>query len=152
MQVSIKNLPNTFHMSLVEPIVVLVLSLSGISLSVSLYVTGAGDVIKMILLLVISLYGVFVALTMTRKLEIARSELIISYLLSKSAIAREEIDSYFLDEQGVNQRTRKFVTIHLANGRRIKFKAIQEGNDALLKALEDFTGFKPANDLNAEPG
>lgn len=152
MQASTKPSPQTFHMSLVEPIILLVLSLLGISLSVGLYVTGVGDVIKMILLLAFSLYGVFAALTMARKLEIAGSELIISYLLSKSAIAREDIDAYFLDEQGVNRRTRSFVTIHLVNGRRIKFKAIKEGNASLLEALEDFTGFKPAEDLARETG
>ena len=59
-------------------------------------------------------------------------------------IAREDIDSYFLDEQGFNRRTQKLVTIHLANGRRIKFKGIKEGNHFLLQALEGFTGFKPA--------
>ena len=88
---------------------------------------------------------------MTRKLEIAGSELIISYLVSKRVIAREDIDSYFLDEQGINRRTRAFVTIHLANGRRIKFKGIKEGNNSLLQALEGFTGFKPAVDSPEEP-
>lgn len=140
-------------MSLVEPIIILLLSLSGIAyVAVGLFVTGVGDIIKAFLLLAISTYGVFVALTMTRKLEIAGSELIISTLVSKRVIAREDVDAYFLDEQGFSRRTLKLVTIHLVNGRRISFKRIREGNESLLLALEGFTGFKPAEDLPREPG
>lgn len=146
MQTSTSNSSQTFHMSLVEPLIVLAFSLFGISLAAGLFLAGIGDFIRTILLLILSLYGVFVALTMTRKLEVAGSELTIHYLLSKRVIAREDIDAYFLGEQGINRRKRTFVTIHLANGSRIHFKAIQEGNEALLKALEGFTGFKPAAD------
>jgi hypothetical protein len=83
---------------------------------------------------------------MARKLEIAGSELIVSHLVSKRVIAREDIDAYFLDEQGINRRTRALVTIHLVNGQRVRFKGIKEGNDALLRALEGFTGLKQAVD------
>jgi hypothetical protein len=151
MQTLTKTSPQIFHMSLVEPLIVLIISLFGISFAVDLFWTGVGDFIKTILLFAISIYGLFVALTMTRKLEITGSELIISYLVSKRVIAREYIDSYFLDEQGINRRTRAFVTIHMADGRRIKFKAIKEGNDSLLQALESFTGLKPAVDSPKEP-
>ena len=137
-------------MSLVEPLIILVLSLFGVGLSVGLFIAGVGDFIKTIVLLIISTCGLLVALTMTRKLEIRESELIISYLVSKRVIAREDIDLYFQDEQGVNRRTRKFVTIHLVNGQRIKFKAIKEGNDSLLQALESFTGLKQAADFLEE--
>jgi hypothetical protein len=83
---------------------------------------------------------------MTRKLELAGSALIISHLVSKRVIARKDIDAYFLDEQGVNRRTRAFVTIHLVNGQRVRFQGVKEGNDSLLQALEDFTGLKQAVD------
>ena len=113
-----------------------------------LFWSGIGDLIKTIVLFVISVAGLVFAFRMAIKLEIANSELIISHLVSKRVIAREDIDAYFLDEQGVNRWTRKFVTIHLVNGQRIKFKAIREGNDALLQALENFTGLKPAVDFS----
>ncbi|MGE5375273.1 MAG: hypothetical protein ACM3XO_09465 [Bacteroidota bacterium] len=144
MQQPNKNFPQTFHMSLVEPLVVFVISLLGIALAMGLFWSGIGDLIKTFILFLISVAGLFVAFRMTRKLEIARTELIISHLVSKQVIAREDIDAYFLDEQGINRRTRAFVTVHLVNGHRIKFKGIQEGNDALLQALESFTGLKPA--------
>lgn len=138
-------------MSLVEPLIVLIVSLCGVSFAVGFFWTGVGDLIKTIVLLIISMYGLYVALTMTRKLEIWESELIVNYLVSKRVIAREDIDAYFQDEQGINRRTRKFVTIHLVNGQRIKFKAIKEGNDSLLQALERFTGIKQAADLLEDP-
>ena len=146
MQPQTKNFPQTFHMSLLEPVIVLVISVFGIILAVGLFWTGVGDLIKTILLLLISVYGAFFGLAMTRKLEIARSELCISYLVSKRLIAREDIDAYFLDAQGINRRTSSFVTIHLVNGQRVRFKGIKEGNDALLQALEAFTGLKQAMD------
>jgi hypothetical protein len=134
-------------MSLVEPLIVLFLSLSGIALAAGLFMAGIGDFIKTIILLLISVYGLVVALSMARKLEIDATALTISYLVSKRVVAREDIDAYFLDEQGFNRRTRKFVTVHLVNGHRIKFKGIREGNESLLKALENFTGFEPAVEL-----
>jgi cbb3-type cytochrome oxidase subunit 3 len=133
-------------MSLVEPIFVLVVSLLGITLAMSLFWAGIGDLIKTVILFMISLAGLVVAFRMSRKLEIADSELTISHLVSKRVIAREDIDAYFLDEQGVNRRTRAFVTIHLVNGQRVRFKGIKEGNDSLLQALEAFTGLKQAVD------
>jgi hypothetical protein len=151
MQAPTQSSPTTFHMRLVEPLSVVVISVFGIALAVGLFWIGVGDLIKTILLLVISMYGAFVGLTMTRKLEIAGSELIISPLVSKRVIAREDINAYFMDEQGINRRTRAFVTIHLANGRRFKFKGIKEGNHSLLQALESFTGLKPAEDSPEEP-
>jgi hypothetical protein len=152
MQSSSKNSSQTFHMSLVEPLGVLIISLLGLAFAMGLFWSGIGDLIKTIVLFMISLAGLVLAFRMTRKLEIASSELIISHLVSKRVIAREDIDAYFLDEQGVNRRTRTFVTIHLVNGQRVKFKGIQEGNDKLMKALEGFTGFKPAKDLTTERG
>lgn len=146
MQTSTRNFPQIFHMSLLEPLIILVISVLGMALAADLFWTGAGDVIQTILLLAISMYGAYVGLTMARKLEIAGSELVIRYLVSKRVIAREDIDAYFLDEQGINRRTRTFVTIHLVNGQRIRFKGIKEGNDSLLQALEGFTGLKPAVD------
>ena len=146
MQISTKNFPQTFHMSLVEPLVVLVISLFGITLAMSLFWSGIGDLFKTIILFLISVAGLVLAFRMTIKLEITNSELIISHLVSKRVIAREDIDAYFLDEQGINRRTRAFVTIHLVNGQRIQFKGIREGNDSLLQALEGFTGLKPAVD------
>ena len=151
MQPSTKNFPQTFHMSLVEPLVVLVVSLLGITMAMGLFWSGIGDLIKTIILFVISVAGLVVAFRMTRKLEVARTELTICYLVSKRVIAREDIDAYFLDEQGFNRRTQKLVTIHLVNGRRIKFKGVKEGNLVLLQALEGFTGFKPAADMPEEP-
>jgi len=145
-----KHSQQIFHMSLVEPLIIIVLSLCGVGLSAGFFIAGVGDFIKTIVLLLISTCGLLVALTMTRKLEIRKSELIISYLVSKRVIAREDIDAYFQDEQGVNRRTRKFVTIHLVNGQRIKFKAIKEGNDSLLQALEIFTGLEQAADFLEE--
>ncbi|MGE5463027.1 MAG: hypothetical protein ACM3PS_06720 [Syntrophothermus sp.] len=138
--------PQTFHMSLVEPLVILEISLLGIALAMGLFWSGIGDLIKTIILFMISLAGLLVAFRMARKLEIGSTELVISYLVSKRVIAREDIDAYFLDEQGWNRRTRAFVTIHLVNGQRVRFKGIQEGNDALLQALKAFTGFKQAVD------
>jgi hypothetical protein len=146
MQPSTRNSPQTFHMSLVEPIAVLVVSLLGITLAMGLFWSGIGDLIKTIILFMISLAGLLVAFRMARKLEIAGTELIISYLVSKRVIAKEDIDAYFVDEQGWNRRTRAFVTIHLVNGQRVRFKGIKEGNDALLHALEVFTGLKQAVD------
>ena len=146
MQLSTKNSLQTFHMSLVEPIFVLVISLLGVTFAMYLFWSGIGDFIKTIVLFVISIAGLLLAFRMTRGLEIANSELIISRLVTKYVIAKEDIDAYFLDEQGVNRRTRVFVTIHLVDGRRIKFKGIQEGNDSLMQALERFTGLKPAVD------
>lgn len=146
MQTSTKNSPQTFHMSLVEPLVVLVISLLGIAFAMYLFWAGIGDLIKTILLFMISLAGLLVAFRMTRKLEIAGSELIISHLVSRRVIAREDIDAYFLDEQGWNRRTRDFVTIHLVNGQRVRFKGVKEGNDSLLRALEGFTGLPQAVD------
>ena len=146
MQPQTKNFPQTFHMSLAEPMIVLVISVFGIILAVGLFWTGVGDLIKTILLLLISMYGAFLGLTMTRKVEIAGSELLISYLVSKRLIAREDIDAYFLDAQGINRRTSSLVTIHLVNGQRVRFKGIREGNDSLLRALEAFTGLKQAMD------
>ncbi len=146
MQPSTKNFPQTFHMSLVEPMILLVISLLGITLAVGLFWSGIGDLIKTIVLFMISLAGLVFAFRMTRKLEIANSELVISHLISKRVIAREDIDAYFLDEQGWNRRTRAFVTIHLVNGQRIRFKGILEGNDALLQALESFTGLERATE------
>ncbi len=131
-------------MSLVEPLIILIISVSGMALAVGLFWSGVGDFVKTIVLLVISMFGAYVALTTTRKLEIAGSELTVSYLVSKRVIAREDIDAYFLDRQGFNRRTRAFVTIHLVNGHRIRFKGIREGNEVLLQALESFTGLKPA--------
>ena len=151
MQAPTKHSSQTFHMSLVEPLIIFMLSLFGVGLSVGLFMAGVGDFIKTIVLLIISTFGLFVAFTMTRKLEFRESELIVSYLVSKRVIAREDIDAYFQDEQGINRRTRKFVTIHLVNGQRIKFKAIREGNDTLLQALESFTGFKQAVDFLEKP-
>ena len=133
-------------MSLVEPVAVLVISLLGVSFAMGLFWSGIGDLIKTMVLFVISVAGLFVAFRMTRKLEIAGPELIISHLVTKRIIAREDIDAYFLEEQGVNRRTRAFVTIHLVNGQRVRFKGIKEGNDLLLQALEVFTGFKQAVD------
>jgi hypothetical protein len=147
MQAPDKKSPQTFHMSLVEPLVILVISLLGIALAMGLFWSGIGDLIKTILLFLISVAGLVAGFSMIRKLEMAGSELVISYLVSKRVIAREDIDSYFLDEQGVNRRTRSFVTVHLADGRRVRFKAVKEGNAALLQALESFTGLKPAVDL-----
>jgi hypothetical protein len=146
MQPSAKNHPQIFHMSLVEPLVVLFISLFGITLAIGLFWSGIGDLIKTIVLFLISVAGLLVAFRVAIKLEIADSELIISHLVSKRVIAREDIDAYFLDEQGVNRRTRTFVTIHLINGQRVRFKGIKEGNDSLLQALEVFTGLKPAVD------
>ena len=144
MQAITKNSPKTFHMNIVEPLVILAISVGGMALAVGLFWSGVGDFIKTILLLVISIYGTFVALTMTRKLDISGSELTVSYLVSTRVIAREDIDAYFLDRQGINRRTRALVTIHLVNGHRIRFKGIREGNESLLRALESFTGLKPA--------
>ncbi len=146
MQTSSKNFPQTFHMSLVEPTVVLVISLLGITLAMGLFWSGIGDLIKTIILFMLSVAGLLVAFRMTRKLELAGSELIISHLVSRRVIAREDIDAYFLDEQGWNRRTRDFVTIHLVNGQRVRFKGIKEGNDSLLRALEAFTGLPQAVD------
>jgi hypothetical protein len=146
MQTSTKNVSQTFHMSLVEPTVVLLISLLGLALAMGLFWAGIGDLIKTIILFVISVAGLFVAFRMTRKLEIAGSELIISHLVSRRVIAREDIDAYFLDQQGWNRRTRDFVTIHLVNGQRVRFKGVQEGNDSLLRALEVFTGLPQALD------
>jgi hypothetical protein len=151
MQSSTKNFSQTFHMSLVEPLVMLVISMLGLAFAMGLFWSGIGDLIKTIVLFVISLAGLVFAFRMTRKLEISSSELIISHLVSKRVIAREDIDAYFLDEQGVNRRTRAFVTIHLINGQRVKFKGIREGNDMLLHALEECTGLKPAKDATREP-
>ena len=150
MQPSTRNFSQTFHMSLVEPLVLLVISLLGVAFAMGLFWSGIGDLIKTIILFLISLAGLVVAFRMTKKLEIADSELLISNLVSKRAIAREDIDAYYLDEQGWNRRTRAFVTIHLVNGQRIKFKGIKEGNDSLLQALEGFTGVKPAVDSAEE--
>lgn len=146
MQAPNKNSTQIFHMSLVEPLLVLAISLFGIILAVVLFWSGIGDFIKTIMLFLISVSGLLVALTMTRKVEITGSELVISYLVTRHIIAREDIDAFFLDEQGINRRTRKFVTIHLVNGRRVKFKGVKEGNQYLLQALERFTEFKPAVD------
>lgn len=146
MQKSTKSSPQTFHMNLVEPLAVLILSLLGIALAIGLFWSGIGDLIKTVILFMISLAGLLVAFRMVRKLEIAQTELIVSYLVSKRVIAREDVDAYFLDEQGWNRRTRSFVTIHLINGQRVRFKGIKEGNDALLQALEVFTGLKQAVD------
>jgi hypothetical protein len=146
MQSSNKNSTQTFHMRLVEPTVVLVISLLGLALAMGLFWSGIGDLIKTAVLFLISVSGLFVAFRMTRKLEIAGSELIISHLVSTQVIAREDIDAYFLDQQGWNRRTRDFVTIHLVNGQRVHFKGIQEGNDSLLRALEAFTGLPQAMD------
>lgn len=146
MQTSTNDFPQTFHMSLVEPLAVLVISLLGITFAFGLFWSGIGDLIKTIVLFVLSVAGLVVSFRMTRKLEIAGSELIVSYLVSKRVIAREDIDAYFLDEQGVNRRTRAFVTIHLVNGQRVRFKGVKEGNDSLLQALEGFTGLKQAVD------
>lgn len=137
-------------MSLVEPLTILLISLFGIGLAAGLFMEGVGDFFKTILLLAFSLYGIVAALTMTRKLEIAGSELIIHSLISKRVIARQDVDAYSLDEQGLNRRTRKFVTIYLVTGQRIKFKSIKEGNRSLLQALEAFTGLKPAVDSPGE--
>ena len=147
MQSSTKNFSHTFHMSLVEPLVLLVVSLLGVTLAIGLFWSGIGDLIKTIVLFVISLAGLVLAFRMTRKLEFAKSELIIGHLVSKSVIAREDIDAYFLDEQGWNRRTRAFVTIHLVNGQRVRFKGIKEGNDSLLRALEAFTGLPQVEDF-----
>jgi hypothetical protein len=144
---STKNLSQSFHMSLVEPLILLVISLLGIALAIGLFWSGIGDLIKTIVLFLISLAGLVFAFRMTRKLEMAGSELIISHLVSKRVIAREDIDAYYLDEQGWNRRTRAFVTIHLVNGQSINFKGVLEGNDSLLRALERFTGLKPSVDL-----
>ena len=133
-------------MSLVEPLAVLVISLLGLALAVGLFWSGIGDLIKTIVLFVISLAGLVFAFRMTRKLEIERSELVISHLVSKRVIAREDIDAYFLDEQGWNRSTRAFVTLHLVDGQRIKFKGVKEGNDLLLQALKNFTGLEAATD------
>jgi hypothetical protein len=146
MQVSTKNVSRIFHMSLVEPLIVLVISLFGVTFAMSLFWSGIGDLIKTFVLFVISIAGLVFAFGRTRKLEIGSSELIISHLISKRVIAREDIDAYFLDAQGINRRTSTFVTIHLVNGQRVRFKGIIEGNDALLQALESFTGLKPAED------
>ncbi len=151
MQSSTKKLSETFHMSLVEPLVVLFVSLGGVNLAMYLFWSGIGDLIKTIVLFVMGVAGLFLAFRITRKLEIAGSELIISRLVSKYVIAKEDVDAYFLDEQGVNRRTRAFVTIHLVDGRRIKFKGIREGNDALMQALERFTGIQPAVELPEQP-
>ena len=146
MQAPTKNSYQTFHMSLVEPLIIFVISVLGIVTAIGIFWLGIGDFIKTILLLAISMYGAYVGLTMTRKLEVAGPELIISYLVSKRVIPREDIDAYFLDEQGINRRTRALVTIHLMDGQRVRFKGIKEGNDSLLQALEGFTGLKPAVD------
>jgi hypothetical protein len=146
MEPQIKNSPQTFHMSLAEPLVVLAISLLGIAFAMYLFWSGIGDLIKTIVLFMISLAGLLVAFRMTRKLEIARTELVISHLVSKRVIAKEDIDAFFLDEQGWNRRTRALVTIHLVNGQRVHFKGLKEGNDALLQALEVFTGLKQAVD------
>ena len=146
MQTSTKSSPRIFHMRPVEPVIVLVLSLSGILFAVGLFLNGVGDLYKTILLFAFGIYGIFVALTIPTQLEIAGSELIIRYLVLKYVVAREDIQSYFLNEQGVNRHTREFVTLYLANSRRINFKNIQEGNPSLLRALEEFTGMKPARD------
>jgi hypothetical protein len=151
MQSSTKNFSQTFHMSLAEPLVMLVISMLGLAFAMGLFWSGIGDLIKTIVLFMISLAGLVFAFRMTRKLEISSSELIISHLVSKRVIAREDIDAYFLDEQGWNRRTRAFVTIHLLNGQRVKFKGIKEGNDMLLQALEECTGLKPAKDATKEP-
>jgi len=129
----------------------LVISMLGLAFAMGLFWSGIGDLIKTIVLFMISLAGLVFAFRMTRKLEISSSELIISHLVSKRVIAREDIDAYFLDEQGWNRRTRAFVTIHLLNGQRVKFKGIKEGNDMLLQALEECTGLKPAKDATKEP-
>jgi hypothetical protein len=150
MQPSTKNYSQTFHMSPAEPLVVLVVSLLGIAVAMYLFWSGIGDLIKTVVLFVLSVAGLFVAFRMTRKLELAGSELVISHLVSKRVIAREDVDAYFLDEQGWNRRTQAFVTIHLVNGQRIRFKGVLEGNDALLQALERFTGLKPARELSRE--
>ena len=72
MQSSTKNFPQIFHMSLVEPLVVLVVSLLGITLAMDLFWSGIGDLIKTIILLCASdVAGLVVAFRMTRKLEIA---------------------------------------------------------------------------------
>lgn len=147
MQASNKNSSNTFHMSLVEPVVIFVISVLGVALAMVLFWSGIGDFIKTILLFLLSVSGLVAASSMIRKLEFANSELVISHLVSKRVIAREDIDAYFLDEQGFNRRTRSFVTIHLADGRRIRFKSVREGNEALMRALESFTGFKPAVEM-----
>jgi len=144
MQSSTKNVSKTFHMNRGEPFVVLEISLLGIAFAMGLFWSGIGDLIKTIVLFVISVAGLLLAFRMTIKLDIADSELIISHLASKRVIAREDIDAYFLDEQGINRRTRSFVTIHLVNGQRVHFKGVREGNEALLLALEGFTGLKPA--------
>jgi cbb3-type cytochrome oxidase subunit 3 len=144
MQTSTKLPSRTFHMSLVEPTGMLVISLLGIAFAMGLFWSGIGDLIKTIVLFLISLAGLVFAFRMTRKLEIADSELIISHLVTKRIIAREDIDAYFLDEQGWNRRTRAFVTIHLVDGQRVRFKGIKEGNESLLQALESFTGLKQA--------
>jgi hypothetical protein len=146
MQPSNRISSQTFHMSVVEPIVVLVISLLGITFAMYIFWSGIGDLIKTIVLFTVSVAGLLVAFRMTRKLELTGSELVISHLVSKRVIAREDIDAYFLDEQGVNRRTRSFVTIHLVNGQRVRFKGIKEGNDSLLQALEVFTGLKQAVD------
>jgi hypothetical protein len=146
MQSSTKNVSQIFHMSLVEPLFVLVISLFGVTLAMGLFWSGIGDLIKTIILFLISVAGLVVAFRMTRKLEISGPELILSTLVSKRVIAREDIDAYFLDMQGINRRTRAFVTIHLVNGQRVRFKGIKEGNDSLLQALEGFTGLKQAVD------
>jgi hypothetical protein len=146
METQTKHFPQTFHMSLVEPLAVLIISLLGIAFAIGLFWSGIGDLIKTIILFMISLAGLLLAFRITRKLEIARTELVISYLVSKRIIAREDIDAYFLDQQGWNRRTRSFVTIHLVNGQRVRFKGVKEGNDALLQALEVFTCLKQAVD------
>jgi hypothetical protein len=146
MQTSTKNFSQTFHMSLVEPTFMLVISILGTALAMGLFWSGVGDLIKTIILFVISVAGLFVAFRMARKLEIGGSELIISHLVSRRVIAREDIDAYFLDQQGWNRRTRDFVTIHLVNGQRVRFKGVKEGNDSLLRALEGFTGLPQAVD------
>lgn len=154
MQASTQGSPQTFQMSLVEPLILVLIPLSGIYLAVRLLLSRPMEVsfFLPILLLAFCIYGLYWGLTMPRKLEFRENEITIKYLDWKRTVIVSDIKSYSYDKERAGRRTQYFLGIQLHQGRVIKLRDIKGGPRSLLQALEERTGLKPTIDLSDKPG
>lgn len=145
------NIPQTFHMSLAEPVILaVIIPVLGIFLSTWLLIAKPiyVGVWVPIVILILCVLAIFQGMMMPTKMEFQDREIVINYLARKQTINVNDITNYFLDEEkagrGAVSGTRSFVTLQLNAGKKVSFKNIKEGNQSLLESLEKYTGAKPA--------
>jgi hypothetical protein len=153
MQAQNENSTQTFRMSLVEPLVLILIPLFGIYLSIRLLFSQPREVeiYVPLIMLAFSIYGLVSGLTMPRKLEHRGNEIIISYFGWKRTIGISDIKSYSYNKTRSGRHTLYFLEIQTQQGRAIKLRDIQGGPVRLLDALEQWTGFTPTVDLSDRP-